>query len=136
MVVVPHGVSLEKYEEGSKYPLKTKKKYKILANIAQPHVRKNITGLLNAFGKAFTKKDDVCLVLKIVRKGFRSKFEVDFQTVYSLFESKYRNHDDVEIIYKFLPDIEPLYNACDIVFTMTKAECFWMPGLEAFAAKK
>lgn len=136
MVVIPHGISLEKYSEGSKYPLKTKKKYKILANIAQPHVRKNITGLLNAFGKAFTKKDDVCLVLKIVKKGIRSKFEVDFQMVYSLFESKYKNHADVEIIDKFLPDIEPLYNACDIVFTMTKAECFWMPGLEAFAAKK
>ncbi len=135
MVVVPHGISLEKFNVGS-YPLKSKKKIKILANIAQPHVRKNIAGLLNAFGKAFTKKDDVCLVLKIVRKEYKSKFEVDFQTVYSLFESKYKNHAEIEIIDKFLPDIEPLYNACDIVFTMTKAECFWMPGLEAFAAKK
>jgi len=136
MVVIPHGIDLKKFQDGKIHPLKTKKKIKILANIAQPHVRKNITGLLNAYGKAFTKKDDVCLVLKIVKKECTSKFEVDFQTVYSLFESKYRNHADVEILDKFLPDIEPLYNACDIVFTMTKAECFWMPGLEALAAKK
>ena len=136
MVVVPHGISLEKFHTAGAYPLKSKKKIKILANIAQPHVRKNIVGLLNAFGKAFTKKDDVCLVLKIVRKEYKSKFEVDFQTVFSLFKSKYRDHAEIEIIDKFLPDIEPLYNACDIVFTMTKAECFWMPGLEAFAAKK
>ncbi len=136
MVVVPHGIDLERFNNASAYPLRTKKRYKILANIAQPHVRKNLPGLLNAFGKAFTKKDDVCLVLKIVAKDTKSTFEVDVKMVLSVFKDKYKNHAEIEIVDKFLTDIEPLYAACDIVFTMTKAECFWMPGLEGFAAKK
>lgn len=136
MEMIPHGIDLERFNNASIYPLKTKKRYKILANIAQPHVRKNLAGLLNAFGKAFTKKDDVCLVLKIVAKDTISTFEVDVRTIMSVFKDKYRNHAEIEIVDKFLTDIEPLYNACDIVFTMTKAECFWMPGLEGFAAKK
>src|SRR5271154_5238289 len=68
-VVVPHGIYLERFQNLGKYPLKTTKKYKILCNIAQPHLRKNIPGLLRAFGKAFTKADDVCLVFKVSRKS-------------------------------------------------------------------
>lgn len=136
MEVIPHGVHPERFDSLGKYSLNTKKKYKILANIAQPHVRKNIGGLLKAYGEAFTKKDDVCLVLKVASKDPKSKFEVDFKIFLSEFKSKYKNHGEIEIINHFLVDIEPLYNACDIVFTMTRAECFWMPGLEGLAAKK
>ena len=51
-------------------------------------------------------------------------------------ENEFKNHGEVEIIDKFIVDIETLYNSCDVVFTMTHAECFWMPGLEGFAANK
>ena len=78
MVVVPHGIHLDRFQNLGKYPLKTQKKRKILANIAQPHFRKNIPALLKAYGEAFTKKDDVCLVLKVAAKDPASKFEVDF----------------------------------------------------------
>lgn len=135
-VVVPHGIYLERFAKQDKYPLKTKKKYKILANIAQPHLRKNIPGLLASFGKAFTKEDDVCLVLKISKKSPNNSGEVPFNDIYKKFETKYKNHGEVEILDKFIVDIEPLYNACDVVFTMSHAECFWMPGLEGFAANK
>jgi glycosyltransferase involved in cell wall biosynthesis len=135
-VVVPHGIHLERFQNLGKYPLKTTKKYKILCNIAQPHLRKNIPGLLKAFGKAFTKADDVCLVLKVARKSPQPGFDVPFNEIFARWNKEYADHAEVEIIDKFLIDIEPLYNACDVVFTMTHAECFWMPGLEGFAANK
>lgn len=135
-VVIPHGIHLDRFQNLGKYPLKTNKKYKILCNIAQPHLRKNIPGLLKAWGKAFTNKDDVCLVLKISKKSPNPMFDVPFNEIFSEFRKQYKNHAEVEIIDTFITDIETLYNACDVVFTMTHAECFWMPGLEGFAANK
>jgi len=136
MTVVPHGVDAEKFATAKPYPLKTRKTYKIFANIAQPHLRKYLDGLLVAYGKAFTKSDDVCLVLKIVDKKPEQPFDVSFQDIYSGFKNKYKNHSEIEIVDTFIPDIETLYAACNVVFTMSKAECFWLPGLESFAAGK
>jgi len=135
-VVIPHGIHLDRFNSLGKYPLKTNKKYKILANIAQPHLRKNIPGLLEAYGRAFTKADDVCLVLKISKKSPNAQMDIPFGQIFENWKSKYKNHGEVEIIDHFIIDIEPLYNACDIVYTMAHAECFWMPGLEGFAANK
>lgn len=141
-VVVPHGIHLDRFNNLGKYPLKTTKKYKILCNIAQPHMRKNIPGLLKAWGKAFTKTDDVCLVLKISKKSPNADkdsgamFDVSFNNIYNDFDKRFKNHAEVEVIDTFITDIETLYNACDIVWTMAHAECFWMVGLEGFAADK
>lgn len=135
-VVVQHGIHLDRFQNLGKFPLKTKKKYKILANIAQPHLRKNIPGLLEAWGKAFTRQDDVCLVLKIARKSPNPMFDVNFDAYFNDFRERYKAHAEVEIVDQFIVDIETLYNACDVVITMSHAECFWMPGLEAFAANK
>ncbi len=135
-VVIPHGIHLDRFQNLGKYPLKTTKKYKVMCNIAQPHLRKNIPGLLKAWGKAFTKKDDVCLVLKISKKSPNPMFDVPFNEIYNAFRKEFKNHAEIEIIDTFITDIETLYNACDVVFTMTHAECFWMPGLEGFAADK
>jgi glycosyltransferase involved in cell wall biosynthesis len=135
-VMIPHGIHLDRFQNLGKYPLKTQKKYKVLCNIAQPHLRKNIPGLLNTWGKAFTKSDDVCLVLKIAKRSPNPQFDVDVNDLLSNFNSRYKNHAEVEIVSTFITDIETLYNACDVVWTMTHAECFWMPGLEGFAANK
>lgn len=135
-VMVPHGIHLDRFQNLGKYPLKTNKKYKVLCNIAQPHLRKNLPGLFKAWGKAFTKADDVCLVLKISKKSPNPMFDVDFGEIFKDFQSNFKNHAEIEIIDTFIIDIETLYNACDVVMTMSHAECFWMPGLEAFAANK
>lgn len=132
---IPHGINVEEYSSKEVYKLKTDKKYKILANIAQPHIRKNIDGLFESFGRAFTKQDDVCLVIKVsVRGKDESKsFDVDFWSIYNKFVKKFKNHAEVEIITDFLPSMVPLYNACNIVYSVTHAECFWLPGLEGLA---
>lgn len=138
IVVVPHGIHLEDYENKNKYPLKTNKKFKLLVNIAQPHLRKNIPGIFEAFGRAFTSKDDVCLVMKVIpkREGPTQPFDVDFYALYNEFKNKYKNHAEIELLTEFIPDLIPLYNACDALFTMSHGEAFYMPGLEMLAAGK
>ena len=163
LVVVPHGINVEEYSSKEVYQLKTNKKYKILSNIAQPHIRKNIPGLFEAYGRAFTKDDDVCLVCKIhakkvvspvVQKQVRNlraakklnqkqaaeqnkektlAFDVDFYRIYQEFCKKYPKHAEVEIIPEFLDTMTPLYNACDIMFAPTLAEGFHLPSIESFA---
>ena len=54
LVVIPHGIDLKDFESKEVYPLKTKKKYKILLNIATPHLRKNVRQFLMPCG--FAKK--------------------------------------------------------------------------------
>lgn len=136
MMVIPHGVNIEAFKTKTKYPLKTKKKLKILANIAQPHIRKNIPGLLKSFGLAFTKSDDVCLVLKISVKKQVNSFDVDFNKILQAFKTKFPNHAEIEIVTNFISDIVELYNSCDVVFSMTHCECFYLPGIESMAAGK
>jgi glycosyltransferase involved in cell wall biosynthesis len=136
-VVIPHGIHLDNFRTAGKFNLKTKKKYKILVNIAQPHIRKNIPNVLKAYGEAFTGKDDVCLVLKVAKKSPQPTTDsVPFDQIYRDFRSDYKRCGEIEIIDYFIPQIESLYNACDIVFSMSHAECFWMPGLEGFGANK
>ena len=137
LVVVPHGINLEDYNTKDKYSLKTKKKTKILLNIATPHKRKNIKNTLKTYFTAFTKDDDVCLVVKInLRyKNNQANFHIHFMDVLKKFTSK-RGHAEVEVISNFIPSMVGLYNACDIVFMMSNLEQFWMPGLEGMAAGK
>ena len=75
-------------------------------------------------------------MLKVSRKSPQPGYDVPFNDIFNDWKSTYKNHAEVEIIDKFIVDIETLYNACDVVWTMSHAECFWMPGLEGFAANK
>lgn len=138
LVTIPHGINLEDYNNKNKLPLKTNKSCKILLNIASPHKRKNLKKTLEAFGKAFSQKDDVCLVIKanLKKDKKQSSFFVDLPSVLKKFKSKYKNHAEIEIIQGFVPSLIELYNSCDIIFMMSHFEQFWMPGLEGMAAGK
>src|SRR5271165_3586512 len=74
IVVIPHGIDTTLYSNTTIIKLPTNKKFKLLANLAQLHKRKNITGLLTAYGKAFTMKDDVCLIIKAKEKSITNQF--------------------------------------------------------------
>jgi len=131
--VVPHGFDKTAYDNCEPLNINTKKSIKILLNIAQNHMRKNFAGALDAFGKAFSKKDDVCLVLKIVDKEPQQNFEVSFKKMFNVFKTKYPNHAEVKIITDFIPNIGSLYKSCDILYSLTHCEAFYMPGLEALS---
>jgi glycosyltransferase involved in cell wall biosynthesis len=134
--VVPHGIDIGKYKLDTKIPLPTKKNFKILANIAQNHMRKNIPGLLEAYGKAFTNKDDVCLILKAREKKPTMDFEISLSHCIADFKRKYPNHAELRLFTDFLEDISVLYRSIDAVFTMSYGEGFYFPGLEGIASGK
>ncbi len=137
IVIIPHGINSEDWKNVSPYKLSTKKTRKIFVNIGQAHLRKNIDGMLEAFGLAFNKNDDVCLVAKVYTNGTRTQpFEVDTLDLFNKFKKKYPNHAEIELITNFVPNISSLYAACDIVFTLSFSEAFYMPGIEAMAANK
>lgn len=137
MVVIPHGISDEFIHGTSVYPLPTKlqDKIKILLNVQQPHLRKNITGALEAFGKAFTKKDNVVLVVKVLAKKPDKPFEVDINVLLKQFYTTFKDHAEIYLITSYIDDISSLYRACDIYFFPTLAEAFSMTALEALASK-
>lgn len=138
VVVVPHGIDLESFKNKEKFSLKTKKKLKFLIPLGQPHIRKAIPETIEAFYKAFTNKDDVCLVAKIPNKtpDKSQTFEVDIKKIINQLNSKYKNHPELELITDYVPNMVSLFNACDVVYSLTHAECFFMPALEGFAAEK
>jgi glycosyltransferase involved in cell wall biosynthesis len=139
VLTIPHGIHLEDFENKNKYPLKTNKKIKYLVTIGQPHQRKNLPAIFEAWGRAFTKQDDVCLVFKISvqkEKIKKHSFDVDFYEIYNNFLHKYKNHAEVELITEFIPNMTELTNACDIMFSMSHCEGFYIPGLDALGAGK
>jgi glycosyltransferase involved in cell wall biosynthesis len=134
--VIPHGINTEEYGRTSTIKLPTDKKFKLLANIAQNHLRKNIPGLLEAYGKAFTNKDDVCLILKAKDKPIKSPFEISLKNCLSDFNIKYPNHAEVKVFSDFVDDISSLYRSVDAVYSLSHCEGFYFPGLEGLAAGK
>jgi glycosyltransferase involved in cell wall biosynthesis len=116
--------------------LPTNKKYKILANIAQNHLRKNIPGMLDAYGKAFTNKDDVCLILKAKEGPVRQQFDISLKNCLDNFYRKYPNHAEIKLFSTFVTDISALYRSVDAVYSLSHCEGFYFPGLEGIASGK
>lgn len=136
IVLLPHGIDSNQYQGTSTIDLGTKKSFKVLANIAQLHKRKNIPGLLDVWGKAFTKTDDVCLILKAKDKEPAWPFDISLKNCLYTFYKKYPNHAEIKIFSNFLEDISALYRSVDATITLAHAECFYLPGIESIASGK
>lgn len=134
--VVPHGIDVASYQKTTTIQMPTNKKFKILANIAQNHRRKNIPGLLEAYGKAFNKQDDVCLILKAKDKPISMAFETSLKECLSRFHQQFPNHAEIKIFSEYVEDMSDLYRSIDTVYTMSHCEGFYFPALEARAAGK
>lgn len=134
LCLMPHGVDVEKFINAQPMELKTDKKIKILINITQLHIRKNLSGTLAAIGEALNKNDDVCLVLKIQEKKPEYPFELNFNEIFKEFNKKYPNHVECLIIKDYIPNIESLYKACDILFLLSHAEAFSLTHAEGLIA--
>ncbi len=133
--VLPHGINLEDFENKNKYKISTNKKIKFLIPLGQPHLRKNIVNTVEYFFRTFSKNDDVVLILKAPNKKPGGHDISVNETVASL-KKKYKNHPEIKLITDFVPNMVELYNACDVVYSLTRAEAFFMPALEGFAANK
>lgn len=136
MVVVPHGYNPECVERNEVFNIDTDRKYKVLVNIQQNHTRKNIKGIFEAWGKAFTDKDDVVLVAKINAKKATKPWEVETVAEFLKMKKKYKNHAPVILVNEFVDYISDLYRACDIIFSASNIECFNLPMLEGMACDK
>lgn len=136
MEIIPHGINSEKFLNAKPMQLNTNKKIKLFINVAQVHLRKNLEGTLNVFGGSFNKNDDICLVIKTTNHKPTMQFEQSFNDVYNKFHKKYPNHAECLILKDYIPNIEELYAAIDILFMLPHTECFFLPALEALASKK
>jgi O-antigen biosynthesis alpha-1,2-mannosyltransferase len=133
--VLPHGID-DGFASNETTSMPTTKTCKILANIVQNHRRKNIPALLEAYGKAFTKQDDVCLILKAKLKPVQADIEVNLKQLLDNFYKQFPNHAEVKLYDAYVDNIATIYNSIDIVFTMSHCEGYWMPGTEAICAGK
>lgn len=135
LTVVPHGHDLLSNVEKENiipFPIKSKKSFKILLLIGQPHLRKGIEESFEAYMQAFTKKDDVVLLAKIqLPKGKPQGHEVDVVKILTRLKLKYPQHAEIEMIHQYVEDVASLYKIADCCFSMTHCEAFYMPGLEA-----
>lgn len=147
--VIPHGIDTRVFNpEVPKIKLKTKKRYKFVSVVA-PHFRKNIPLLLEAYCRAFTNEDDVCLVLKTKvykhsdgqydmqknPKG-RKAFEIVLGDVFRELAKKYgKRMPEIELLSGHVENVASIYNACDCHITTTGSEGFGMPLLESMACE-
>jgi len=136
MTLVPHGASEEYFTRDDVFPIHSDRKYKFFLNIAQPHTRKNLPGLLDAWGKAFTNKDDVVLVAKVSIKEQKMAFDVSWTNELAKMKKKYPKHAPIIPINQFVEYMSDLYRACDIGISLSHVECFNLPALESMACKK
>lgn len=131
--IVPNGIDPELFKPiGEKYKLDTYKKLKFLY-CGGTIYRKGIDILLKAYLKAFTRNDEVCLVVKDM--GGESFYRG--QNAEQMIEEIKSNPQAPEIIYikEYLTEeeIASLYRACNVFVSPYRGEGFSLPTLEAMA---
>lgn len=136
MAVIPHGIIREQYAQNTTIPLPTDKKFKLLVNLAQTHLRKNIPCLLEAYGRAFNNQDDVCLIIKGRDKPIISPFDVSLSACLRDFKSKFPQHAEIKVMSEFLDDVSALYRSVDCLYSLSNCEGFLFPALESIASGK
>ena len=132
--VIPNGIDPELFKPyGNKYPLKTKKKLKLLY-LGGTIPRKGIDVLLEAYFKAFTSHDDVCLIIKDIGATSFYSGQNASQQIKKFIEDK--KSAEIEYIDNDLTEVElaSLYRACDVYVSPYRGEGFSLPTLEAMAS--
>lgn len=131
--VVPNGIDPDLFTPfGSKASLPTSKRFKLLF-VGGTIFRKGIDVLLQAYAKAFTAADDVCLVIKDM--GGASFYRG--QTARATIEEFRQRPEAPEIVYidrtMKEEEVAELYRACDVLVSPYRGEGFSLPTLEAMA---
>jgi glycosyltransferase involved in cell wall biosynthesis/predicted O-methyltransferase YrrM len=131
--IVPLGVRIEVFEpEGTRYALPTKKSIRFLF-VGGAIPRKGIDLLLEAYRRAFTAADDVCLIVKDM--GTRTFYEG--QTLAAAVRAAQADTSGPEVLYMDRdlsePDMAALYRACTCVVLPYRGEGFGLTPLEGMA---
>lgn len=131
---IPYGINWKEWREAE--PLYPKKEGEVrwLVDFSQPHLRKGISEVLECWGRAFTKSDNVLLVLKVRDKKPEMTFDVSFSDEWEKFKKKYPNHASCKVIKEYLSSMRGLYKSCDGLFMLPKAEGFFLPALQFLAS--
>lgn len=133
VVVVPNGIDPTIFHpQAPNYPLQTDKKFKFLF-VGGTIYRKGPDVLLKAYQNAFSKNDDVCLVIK----DFGTKGGYAAQTHQNEIKKAQQLESGPEIIYLdqelSSEEVAGLYTACDCLVYPYRGEGFALPVLEAMA---
>jgi glycosyltransferase involved in cell wall biosynthesis len=132
--VVPLGIDPAVYTpEGPRYPLATEKRFRFLF-VGGVSLRKGTDLLLDAYARAFTSADDVCLVLKDHSGDLFYRENHARDRI-----ARYRDDTAAPALLHldaFLPEAElaALYRSCDVAVFPYRAEGFCLPILEAMAS--
>jgi glycosyltransferase involved in cell wall biosynthesis len=131
--VVPLGVDVERFRpDVQKYPLRTAKGYRLLF-VGGTIPRKGFDLLLEAYGRAFTAANDVCLVVKDMGAGtfYRGQTAEDLLATFL----QQPGAPEVEYLDGDLSEEEMagLYTACDCLVQPYRGEGFGLPSAEAMA---
>lgn len=131
VVVIPNGVDTRTYRPGApKVGLNSKKRFKFLF-VGGPFWRKGFDVLLEAYGRAFSAKDDVTLVVKAAP---------DFWTEAGARQlAEFRGRSGAPEVLHIVQSLEPsrmagLYAACDCLVHPYRAEGFAMCVAEGMAS--
>jgi glycosyltransferase involved in cell wall biosynthesis/tetratricopeptide (TPR) repeat protein len=131
--VVPLGVDTEVFAPGAPpYPLRTARRFKFLF-VGGTIFRKGFDLLLEAYGRAFSATDDVCLVVKDM--GAKTFYQGQSGTELL---TRFRARPGAPEVEYLDGDLSPqemagLYTACDCLAHPYRGEGFALPVAEAMA---
>ncbi len=131
--LVPNGINPQVFgPSGPRRPLPTAKRFKFLF-VGGAVVRKGIDVLLRGYAQAFTRADDVCLVIKDHARNVFYKERVFRDEI--LRQAAEPAGPEILYLDDHLPagELAALYRACDVSVFPFRCEGFNIPALESLA---
>jgi glycosyltransferase involved in cell wall biosynthesis len=103
-------------------------------NISELNERKNVMGLLEAFCKAFTKKDSVRLILKVHYKNYDPENLTYCISKITNVLRQYPDHAQVFLLTRNLSELEllALHSVGDCYVSLTRSEAFGLTIFDAY----
>ena len=133
MVVVPHGISYDDFNNNDGKCKDIDDNYFNFLNISIPHYRKNLDLLVLAYYLEFQGNKNVCLNIKTTIKNPKYYFEFNFLDKLKDIQRSLPGIDlpKINILTSKYKSMVPLYNSADCYISTTSFEGFGMTFLEA-----
>lgn len=133
ITVIPHIIDFDKFQGKP-----TENDTFVFLYNGEFTTRKGIDILLNAFCKAFTKNDNVVLLLKtyLLDRGVSNSNYI--KSYIRNLKENYTDPPNIRVLDTIIhdSDLPKLYQSCDVFVTATRGEGFGLPIAEALACEK